>query len=255
MWPEFQVFRFNVLHGRSSEWGVSPPHYYFTHFIPRLLLGALPFVGVGALVDKRASRLAVPYLAAVVVFSANSHKEWRFILPAVPVLNICAAAGVAALSRLESLRKIAKPVAAILCLASLAAAMLMTHISSLNYPGGHALALLHKLEQDTPNVRVHIDVYAAMTGVSRFGELRKDWVYDKTEALYRTEEFSNYTHLLTTTPKLYNSGGFAIVAEQYGYSGLAITSPTDALKSILSDHQAPFSIRQEPLVWIIRNDK
>ncbi|KAJ2849782.1 hypothetical protein GGI22_005478 [Coemansia erecta] len=133
--------------------------------------------------------------------------------------------------------------------------MLMTHISSLNYPGGHALALLHKLEQDTPNVRVHIDVYAAMTGVSRFGELRKDWVYDKTEALYRTEEFSNYTHLLTTTPKLYNSGGFAIVAEQYGYSGLAITSPTDALKSILSDHQAPFSIRQEPLVWIIRNDK
>ncbi|KAJ1666345.1 dolichyl-P-Man:Man(7)GlcNAc(2)-PP-dolichol alpha-1,6-mannosyltransferase [Coemansia sp. RSA 1646] len=254
MWPELQVFRFNVIHRRSSEWGVSPLHYYFTHSIPRLLLGAVPFVFVGVLADRRASRLAIPCLAAIGIFSANGHKEWRFILPAVPVLNMCAAAGVTALCRINALKKIVKPVAAILCLASLAAAMLMTHISSFNYPGGHALALLHRLEKNTPKVHVHIDVYTAMTGVSRFGELKKDWVYDKTEALHHPEEFSNYTHLITSTPELYNDtvGGFVAVAKQFGYSGLAIAPLANIPKFILLDHRAPFHIKQEPLVWIMR---
>ncbi|KAJ1773107.1 hypothetical protein IW140_001074 [Coemansia sp. RSA 1813] len=239
---------------RSSEWGVSPLHYYFTHSIPRLLLGAVPFVFVGVLADRRASRLAIPCLAAIGIFSANGHKEWRFILPAVPVLNMCAAAGVTALCRINALKKIVKPVAAILCLASLAAAMLMTHISSFNYPGGHALALLHRLEKNTPKVHVHIDVYTAMTGVSRFGELKKDWVYDKTEALHHPEEFSNYTHLITSTPELYNDtvGGFVAVAKQFGYSGLAIAPLANIPKFILLDHRAPFHIKQEPLVWIMR---
>ncbi|KAJ2800426.1 alpha-1,6- mannosyltransferase, partial [Coemansia furcata] len=58
MWPELQVFRFNAVDGRSSEWGISPPHYYFTRFLPKLLLGALPLACVGALADMRAARLA-----------------------------------------------------------------------------------------------------------------------------------------------------------------------------------------------------
>ncbi|KAI9502912.1 GPI mannosyltransferase, partial [Coemansia spiralis] len=198
MWPELQVFRFNIIHGRSSEWGVSPPHYYFTYFIPRLLLGALPFACMGMLIDQKAARLAIPYLAAIGMFSVNGHKEWRFILPAVPVLNVCAAAGVSKLCQIAALRQIVRRLAYMLSIASLALAMLMTHVSSLNYPGGHALAQLHAIEQDTANVHVHIDVFTAMTGVSRFGQVKNEWIYDKTEGLL-PEQFSNYTHIITSS--------------------------------------------------------
>lgn len=51
------------------------------------------------------------------------------------------------------------------------------YISSLNYPGGFAFHELHVIEKENPNVHVHIDVYSAMTGVSRFGQLRNDWKY------------------------------------------------------------------------------
>lgn len=50
---------------------------------------------------------------------------------------------------------------------------------------------------DPAGLRVHIDVKAAMTGVSRFGHLRQgDWVYDKTEGL-STDERAKYDVLLT----------------------------------------------------------
>ena len=71
--------------------------------------------------------------------------------------------------------------------------------STWNYPGGHALAKLHKLAQQQAagqqhaqreggglpgaNVTsVHIGVLPAMTGVSRFGELGPPWAYSKVGA-------------------------------------------------------------------------
>ncbi|KAI8324816.1 hypothetical protein GQ54DRAFT_295970 [Martensiomyces pterosporus] len=251
MWPELQVFRFNVVEGRSSEWGVSPTHYYFTHFLPRLLLGALPFACLGALADRRAIRLAVPYMAAIGVFSANGHKEWRFIIHAVPVLNICAAAGVAGLHKAVRLKKLAVLAATALSLISLAAVVFMTYISSLNYPGGHALSALHSIEQGrAPNARVHIDTYAAMTGVTRFGQVRDDWVYDKTEGL-KPGQFSNYTHLVTSQPEQHVSEGFEVIGIQSGYAGLKIAPPRVAVRNLLSG-KAPIAVQQKPLVWIMR---
>ena len=49
------------------------------------------------------------------------------------------------------------------------------------------------------DVNVHIDVYSAQTGVSRFLELNRDsgWIYDKTENLPNSSDgYSNFTHLL-----------------------------------------------------------
>src|SRR5690606_5019449 len=36
-WPEFAAFHFNVLQGKSVEWGATPWHYYITSAIPKLL--------------------------------------------------------------------------------------------------------------------------------------------------------------------------------------------------------------------------
>ena len=53
---------------------------------------------------------------------------------------------------------------------------ILLYVSSLNYPGGLAFTMLHHHLPDSTG-SVHICNLAAQTGVSRFGELRKDWRY------------------------------------------------------------------------------
>ncbi|KAJ1944328.1 dolichyl-P-Man:Man(7)GlcNAc(2)-PP-dolichol alpha-1,6-mannosyltransferase [Linderina macrospora] len=246
MWPELHVFAFNVVEQRSSEWGVSPAHYYVTHFLPRLLLGALPFAVSGVVLSAEAAKLAIPYMAAVAVFSANPHKEWRFIIYAVPVLNLCAALGIAKLVKYRRIRILVRLAAGGMAAASFAVVVLMTYISSLNYPGGHALSALHNMET-SPNVHVHvhIDTYSAMTGVTRYGQLRSDWIYDKTEDLIPSQ-FANFTHLLTSEPDLHKDQ-FRVSMAVSGYAGVRLQP-----KAVLSG-QAPIAIQQKPLVYIMQS--
>ena len=85
----------------------------------------------------------------------------------------------------------------------------------INNVGGVAFAKLHALEhvRATKPMHVHIDVAAAMTGVSRFGEQYPAWTYvylvvsvavdvisiryNKTEGI---TDFSAFDYLLTETP-------------------------------------------------------
>ncbi|CAG8448150.1 12825_t:CDS:10 [Acaulospora colombiana] len=52
--------------------------------------------------------------------------------------------------------------------------------------------------------RVHLDVYTAMTGASRFGQLRNDWKYYKVETHSSPADYLHYTHLLTSDPDAHN---------------------------------------------------
>jgi alpha-1,6-mannosyltransferase len=49
----------------------------------------------------------------------------------------------------------------------------MAHIIGFS---GEALSLLHKLESPDSKISVHIDVLAAQTGISRFGQLHNHWM-------------------------------------------------------------------------------
>uniref|UniRef100_A0AAV2IX27 Uncharacterized protein n=1 Tax=Knipowitschia caucasica TaxID=637954 RepID=A0AAV2IX27_KNICA len=63
--------------------------------------------------------------------------------------------------------------------------------------GGKAMLQLHRLVSSDADVIVHIDSFAAETGVSRFLELHKNWRYDKREDMSPTnQDIKLYTHLI-----------------------------------------------------------
>jgi alpha-1,6-mannosyltransferase len=109
MWPELQGIYFNVVQGKSVEWGVSrfplqstilnthsyqqtsPFYSYWAVHLPKLLTGAFPFSLLGVVVDKRARSVALPAITFVTIMSYLGHKEWRFIIYVIPIFNLCAA--------------------------------------------------------------------------------------------------------------------------------------------------------------------
>ncbi|KFY63116.1 hypothetical protein V497_02110, partial [Pseudogymnoascus sp. VKM F-4516 (FW-969)] len=98
VWPELASFIFNILHGSSSEWGVSPWHTYFTSSLPKLLLNplAIPLICASLYLPatkRAAAALVLPQLAYVALYSAQPHKEARFVIYAIPPLTAAAALG------------------------------------------------------------------------------------------------------------------------------------------------------------------
>ncbi|KAK3335400.1 Alg9-like mannosyltransferase family-domain-containing protein [Cercophora scortea] len=182
LWPELWGFYFNAVLGSSSAWGVSPFHYYFTSALPRLLLNPLTYTVLIPLSLRHpalaapARRLLIPSLLFVAIYSLQPHKEARFIFYVVPPLTAAAALG----ANLVFNRRAKNALSALLALAlvasvalSFAASTGMLLLSSLNYPGGEALAFLRETVRSSAAsdalVPAHADVLACMTGVTLFG--------------------------------------------------------------------------------------
>lgn len=77
--------RFNLIEGRSAEWGTSPASYYAA-FIFRSMPVIAACLGIGLLVALRyATAPSVLALLFLAMHSAIPHKELRFILPMLPL--------------------------------------------------------------------------------------------------------------------------------------------------------------------------
>jgi alpha-1,6-mannosyltransferase len=132
-----------------------------------------------------------------------------------------------------------------------------------NYPGGHALTGLHKAEHGRASAlidggcryaspklfRVHIDTYAATTGVSRFLEMRSfsysgdkpcvEWEYSRAEHL-RAIDWITFTHLVTERSEV---SGFTVIHNEHGYDGVVLS-------------RSGLRIRTSPKIYVhIRNDE
>ncbi|XP_035218774.1 dol-P-Man:Man(7)GlcNAc(2)-PP-Dol alpha-1,6-mannosyltransferase-like isoform X2 [Stegodyphus dumicola] len=204
VWPEGEVLWFNVFLNKSSEWGISPWAWYFYSALPRALLMSIIFIPFAFLLDYRIRALLYPVFGFIVVYSFLPHKELRFIIYTIPLLNVAAARTCAHIwnNRMHSsMQGVLLHFTCLHIILNLCATALILNISYFNYPGGYAMAKLHLIEEGEKDLNIHIDVYSAQTGVSRFTELNSNWKYNKTENLpLGGVEIMQFTHLLVEWP-------------------------------------------------------
>ncbi|EPS65150.1 hypothetical protein M569_09628, partial [Genlisea aurea] len=183
LWPELEVFWFNSVLNRSSEWGTHPFHWYFTSALPRTLVSAYPLFLVGLILDQRVRQYAAPVISFVLLYSKLPHKELRFIISSIPIFNLSAA--VAATRIYNNRKKRFWRILYVLMLGSFLISLGCTAVTLMashdNYPGGRALKSLHEigghLSNKSEELWVHIDTFSAMNGISRFCEHPDPWRY------------------------------------------------------------------------------
>ena len=78
---------------RVALWLQSPFYWYFTSALPRALLVAFPLSWVSLASEPRARPYVLVAFVFVATYSLLPHKELRFVLYTVPLLNVAAAAG------------------------------------------------------------------------------------------------------------------------------------------------------------------
>ncbi|KAI1499211.1 Alg9-like mannosyltransferase [Biscogniauxia marginata] len=255
LWPELWGFYYNAVLGASSNWGTSPWHYYFTSAIPRILANPLsptvlvPLAAWHPGTRRRARDLLVPSLAFVAVYSLQPHKEARFVFYAAPPLTAAAALGanyVFARRAKSAPWALASAAVAGSAALTLAASTAMLAVSSLNYPGGEALAELHARVAAPPPpgpdlraVAVHTDVLACMTGVTLFGQHPRPpnepsgdgavtLAFDKTEdgdALRSPLFWERFDYVLAEDPGRVRGGAWETVGVVEGFAGLEVLQP------------------------------
>ncbi|RAL17161.1 dolichyl-P-Man:Man(7)GlcNAc(2)-PP-dolichol alpha-1,6-mannosyltransferase [Aspergillus homomorphus CBS 101889] len=202
LWPEFEAFKFNVLHGQASAWGIDPWYFYFVNALPRLLLNPLTYLfGIPVSLLQPATRplatfILVPSLFFLAIYSVQPHKEWRFIIYTIPTLTAAAAQGASYIWTHRAKSIVYRLLSLALLASTLASFVVSTFVllpaSSANYPGAHALHALHNHANIHPNNKSSVSVYlgnlACQTGVTRFLQIPTNlsdssaWHYDKTES-------------------------------------------------------------------------
>ena len=267
LWPELEVFLFNNPAGenQSSQWGMSPPMWYFTNCLPMCLTGTLPLSLVGFWHERRTRNLLPIALGFLVAYSFLPHKEKRFVFPSLPYFAVLGASGLdrLVLKKKPTARSAAAALVAVSAVAlSFGAALVLARCSQANYPGGEAFLRLHEMataeEREQP-IRVHIGVLPAMTGVSRFGEEHGRWVYNK-EPLAETAggeaggemAAAVFDYVLTDRPSLRE---FDQVFAAEGFAGLGVPrSLEEATQAVLATG-IPVRVVRKPQVYVHRRKR
>ncbi|KAL8870948.1 MAG: hypothetical protein Q9174_003123, partial [Haloplaca sp. 1 TL-2023] len=200
------------------------------------------------------------------LYSLQPHKEWRFIIYVIPPFLTAAALGANFIWNRKSkatLYGILSFLLAISIAGSFLASGTLLAISSLNYPGAHALNRLHQfapqyLDQqpgDGPaQIRVHMDTLSCMTGVTRFLQYSQDpqalltatdltedhlaknetiaWIYDKSEDEQKLLDplfWERFDWVLAERVERV-IGKWEVMDTVEGYGGLQVLRPGDDVR-------------------------
>ncbi|VDM01212.1 unnamed protein product [Schistocephalus solidus] len=184
LWPEGEVFYFNAIENKSSQWGTLPFYWYFLIGLPKALLCTTFLVilaNLSILCDRRARMrypttllfgLELAAISFVLVYSFLPHKELRFVLYAVPIFNFMAAfswesiessiskrhasqkhkqVSSSSMKKGGQLSYFARRLVLIICylhlLVNVALTLALLFCSAYNYPGGDAISQLNSWPQ------------------------------------------------------------------------------------------------------------
>jgi alpha-1,6-mannosyltransferase len=241
LWPELNGFLYNVMEGKSADWGSSPFLYYLNVSLPRLLLNPLtylvciPLALTTPALQNQALDMVIPNLTFILIYSLQPHKEWRFIVYTIPAFTAVAAMGASWIwnrrtkSYMYRLFSLALVVSVI---GSFIASFGMLMVSRLNYPGAGALNYLHEtVAGSKAAIRIHMDPLSCMTGITRFLQIpmtgRTQWHYDKTEndeRLLHPAFWSQFDYVLTESPEK-AIGGWELIKSIEGFTGIGLVRP------------------------------
>ncbi|KAL9119229.1 MAG: hypothetical protein Q9187_004218 [Circinaria calcarea] len=274
LWPELSGFAYNVMEGRSVNWGTSPFYHYFTSALPRLLFNpftyllCIPLALSTPALRRSALYILIPNLTYVAAYSVQPHKEWRFIIYVIPPLTAVAAAGASWIWTRRT-KSLVYRVLALGLVASTAASFLasfgMLLISRLNYPGADALNRLHELaDGESSVVKVHMDTLSCMTGVTRFLQIqptidstvartRNTWIYDKTEDeanLLDPVWWDRFDYVLAERPEKI-IGSWEVVDTVNGFAGLRVLKPDEFSGAATKVESRFMTPRKEPLGYCL----
>nr|VDD59699.1 unnamed protein product [Brassica oleracea] len=228
VWPEFEVFWFNSILNRSSDWVAKPDTFHSL-----VLHLSTPTVFACSL-------SSIPVISFVLLYSKLPHKELRFIISSVPMLNLSAAVAASRMyefyqiykNRKKTIWKLANMVMLALFAISAGCTVFTFMASYNNYPSGYALKRLHQISHPA-NVKgeewVHIDTFSAMNGISRFCESAFPWRYSKEEEMVVEElQNRNFTYLVNEHPSvdgykcLFSEEGFDRVELRQGFPPIVL---------------------------------
>jgi alpha-1,6-mannosyltransferase len=232
VWPEYEVLFFNTVLNKSSDWGISPFHWYFTNALPKAFLCFLPFLLISLFsniprklaipnINYESLKLIFPFISFIGLYSLLPHKELRFILPVVPVLTYFAASG---FIKVELFFEKTLPKLKFLLYGAFIINALISsgffYLSYNNYPGGYAL--LH-LQSNINNkkeglIQIHVCDLAATTGVSRFLEI-PGIHYNKTD-LYPS--CCDFDFVISEDAEV---NGFSHIYSQYAFDRISKSYP------------------------------
>ncbi|XP_045121143.1 dol-P-Man:Man(7)GlcNAc(2)-PP-Dol alpha-1,6-mannosyltransferase-like isoform X4 [Portunus trituberculatus] len=253
LWPEGEVFWFNTYKNQSGNWGSSPILWYWYSALPRAMASSLFLVPFGVALDKRLQILITPCIIFVCLYSLLPHKELRFIMYIFPILN-AAAAKACHFFWMGREKSGSRQLVAIGCVIHLvvnsAFTTLLLTISANNYPGGTAMMRLHKIVPSDTNVYIHIDNFAAQTGVSRFTQLNDHWRYNKTEQLKAgSRDMRSFSHLLVEAKSKYSYN------LKHYTSSHEVMSSVEAFSHLSFNYQQfpPVKVRVKPALFILKN--
>ncbi|MCJ1265472.1 dolichyl-P-Man:Man(7)GlcNAc(2)-PP-dolichol alpha-1,6-mannosyltransferase [Lobaria immixta] len=259
LWPELSAFSYNILAGQASNWGTSPPYFYLTSALPRLLFNplvyqvCLPFSISLQTLRPQVRDILIPNIAFVAFYSLQPHKEWRFIIYVIPALVAVGSAGAAWIWNRRTKTLVYRVLALCLVASSLGsfgASLVMLAVSRSNYPGAEALDQLYHLHAREGGskgvVRVHMDTLTCMTGVTRFlqipppspqGLWGRDataevmWIYDKSEdatQLLHPGFWEQFDYALAERVETV-IGKWEVVGTVEGYAGIAVVKPGEGM--------------------------
>ncbi len=230
VWPEGSGLLFNVMENKSHLYGVSPWHWYATSALPRALLGSFVMMLIGFVTQPRVRRYAMLGAVFVAAFSFLPHKELRFVMYAIPLLNLAAAAVLESVWR--SRNKLGIAAVVLLLAASVGGSSVMAAASLNNYPGGEAIRQLHQARGSSslPGTSVWMSNLACQTGVTRFLQVRPEWLYSKSPEVEQRQEYGDFTFVIAENEAI---PGFREIGSVQAFAGIRKWPPAILIKTAL----------------------